>query len=155
MERWRYGDPFEVYARIEAQEIAHDRKMINMGQKLKGVSEQIQRDMHQWADWARRPQFWSNLNITPFFKLMGMGFGDPAPDFKLDPQSMAIQKAVMSLDDKHKIVVVAYYVARIWHEDKPEIFNARGISRATYYRRLEAGTIMAHNRAMKIMDFDL
>lgn len=122
-----------------------------MGQKLKGVSEKIQRDMHQWADWARRPQFWSNLNITPFCRLMGMEFGGGEPNFKLDPQSMAIHKAVMALDDKHKVVVFAYYVARVWHEDMPELFSSRGISRATYYRRLEAGTTSAYNNAMRAL----
>jgi len=146
------GDPARVYERIEAMEIAQDRRIIDMGQKLKSVPESVQRDMHQWADWANRPQFWAKLEITPFCKLMGMHFGGHEPNFKLDPQSMAIHKAVMSLDIKHQLVVVAYYVAKVWHEDKPELFDGHGISRATYYRRLEAGTTIAHNRAMRILE---
>lgn len=142
-------DPFEVVARIEAQDIARDRRIIDMGQKLKSVPEQVQRDMHRWAEWANRRQFWANLSITPFCRLLGMHFGGKEPDFKLDPRSMAIHKAVMALDDKYKLVVAAYYVAKVWHEDMPDLFNARGISRATYYRRLEAGTTMAYNNAMR------
>lgn len=149
--RWMYSDPALAYERIEATEINYDRRAIDMGQKLKSVSEKVQRDMHQWADWATRPQFWENLSITPFCRLLGMSFGKGAPDFKLDPQSMAIHKAVMGLDAKYQIVVAAYYVAGIWHEDNPGLFNGRGISRATYYRRLEAGTVMAHNNAMRIL----
>lgn len=122
-----------------------------MGQRLKGVSERVQKDMHRWADWARRPQFWVNLNITPFCKIIGGDFGAGMPNFRLDPQSMAIHKAVMALDDKYKIVVYAYYVAKVWHEDMPELFNSRGISRATYYRRLEAGTTSAYNNAMRAL----
>ena len=52
MERWRMRDPFEVVARMEAQDIARDRRIIDMGQKLKSVPEQVQRDMHRWAEWV-------------------------------------------------------------------------------------------------------
>ncbi len=149
MERWMMADPAIVVDRLEQQEIMRDERM---GQRLKGVPNHIQRDMHQWGDWARRRQFWANLNITPFCKVIGLSFGGPEPDIRLDPQSMAIHKAVMRLDDSHKMVVFAYYVAKVWHEDKPEVFNGHGISRATYYRRLTAGTVQAHNRAMRWLE---
>ena len=153
MERWRMRDPFEVVARLQEKEIKRDTRIIegNMGRKLKSVSERIQRDMYQWGDWAKRPQFWENLGVTPFCRILGQLPEREPRDFRLDPQSMAIHKAVMSLEDSYKIVLYAYYVQHVRHEDRPEIFNPRGVSRATYYRRLDAGSVMAHNRAMRIL----
>lgn len=145
------GDPAKAYERVEFERVEREERM---GQKLKSVSDAVQRDMHQWGDWARRGQFWENLRVTPFCKLLGLSFGGDAPDVRLDPQSMAIHKAVMLLDDDFKIVVFAYFVARVWHEDRPALFDGHGISRATYYRRLSAGTVMAHNRAMRWLEHE-
>lgn len=147
-------DPFEVVSRLQEKEIKRDTRIIegHMGRKLKSVSERIQRDMYQWGEWAKRPQFWANLGVTPFCKILGDISNKEPRDFALDPQSMAIHRAVMSLEDTYKIVLYAYYVQHIRHEDKPEVFNPRGVSRATYYRRLDAGSLMAHNRAMRILN---
>lgn len=149
LESWRWQDPAKVYERQQQLEIRRDERM---GQKLKEVPEYMQRDMHRWADWARRPQYWTDLRITPFCKIVGISSGGREPVVGLDPQSMAIHKAVMGLEDTHKIVVYAYYVARVWFEDRPAVFTSHGISRATYYRRLTAGTVQAHNRAMRWLD---
>lgn len=154
MESWRFKDPFHVVSRLQEQEIKRDTRIIeeHMGRKLTSVSERIQRDMYQWGAWAKRPQFWENLGVTPFARLMGMIPPGEQKDFRLDPQSMAIHKAVMSLEDSYKVVLYAYYVADVSHEDRAELFNSRGISRATYYRRLDAGSVMAHNRAMRTLE---
>lgn len=154
MERWRMRDPFEVASRLQEQEIKRDTRIIegHMGRKLKSVSERIQRDMYQWGEWAKRPQFWANLNVSPFCRVLGQLPDREPMDFKLDPQSMAIHKAIMSLDDSYKIVLYAYYVLGISHEDRPEFFNARGVSRSTYYRRLDAGSALAHGRAMRMLE---
>lgn len=149
------GDPFEVVARMEEQEIKRDTRVVEkyMGRKLQSVSGRIQQDMYQWGDWARRPQFWANLGVTPFCRILGQLSDREPRDFRLDPQSMAIHKAVMALEDTHKIVLYAYFVAHIRHEDMPVIFNSRGVSRATYYRRLDAGSVMAHNKAMRMLEY--
>lgn len=154
MERWRMRDPFEVVARLQEKEIKRDTRIIegHMGRKLTSVSDRIQRDMYRWGDWAKRPQFWVNLSVTPFCRILGQLPDREPRDFRLDPQSMAIHKAVMSLEDSYKIVLYAYYVLHVRHEDRPEIFSSRGVSRATYYRRLDAGSVMAHNKAMRILE---
>lgn len=148
------GDPLYIVARKQEREIKRDTRIIEerMGRKLTSVSERIQRDMYQWGAWAKRPQFWTNLGVTPFARLMGMIPPGEPKDIRLDPQNMAIHRAVMGLDDKYKVVLYAYYVAELRHEDREQLFNSRGISRATYYRRLDAGSVMAHNRAMRALD---
>lgn len=154
MERWRMRDPFEVVSRLQEQEIKRDTRIVeeHMGRNLQSVSERVKQDMYQWGAWAKRPQFWANLRVTPFFRLLGMQASREPKDIPLDPLSMAIHKAVMSLDDTYKVVLYAYYVAQVNHDDMAELFNKRGISRATFYRRLEAGSVMAHNKAKRIME---
>lgn len=149
LESWRWQDPAKVYERQQQLEIGRDERM---GQKLTSIPAHIQRDMYRWGEWASRRQFWANLGITPFCRLVGMTFGGRVPDVKLDPQSMAIHKAVMRLDDSHKIVLYAYFVANVNHEAKPALFNGHGVSRATFYRRLSAGSIRAHADAMRWLE---
>jgi hypothetical protein len=146
LESWRYRDPALVAEWLEQSEIRRDERM---GQKLASIPQRIQRDMFRWGEWADRRQFWANLGITPFCKLVGLSAGGEVPDVRLDPQSMAIHKAVMRLDDSHKVVLYAYFVAHINHEARPELFNGHGVSRSTFYRRLSAGAISAHSAAMR------
>ncbi|MAL02059.1 MAG: hypothetical protein CL536_07940 [Alcaligenaceae bacterium] len=143
-----FGDPARAVEILEAKEIKREE---DMGRNLTSVSGQIQNDLYQWGDWARRPQFWENLGVTPFCRLIGL-YTSMQKDIKLDPQSMAIHKAVMSLDQKYQIVLYAYYVANVHHEDMPAIFNGRGVSRATFYRRLDAASVMAHNKAKRWLE---
>lgn len=153
-ESWERRDPFTVVARKQEQEIKRDTRIVeeHMGRKLEGVSERIQQDMYQWGAWAKRPQFWANLRVTPFFRLLGMQAAGEPKDIPLDPLSMAIHKAVMSLDDKYKVVLYAYYVQQVTHDAMADLFNKRGISRATFYRRLEAGSVLAHNKGKRLME---
>lgn len=149
MEKWRMGNPEHVYERIELEQT---RKEERMGRHFKEIPDYMMRDLHQWGDWARRPQFWANLGITPFCKLVGLSFGGREPNIKLDPQSMMIHKAVMLLDDAHKIIMYAYYVANIGHNDAPKTFNGHGISKKTYERRLVSGSVRAHGNAMRWLE---
>src|SRR5690554_1165272 len=90
--RWEMADPARVYERIEAQEqarVARSKQGKATAAKAgleelftgEGMGRRLEIDGHisaalcQWGAWARRPQFWANLNVTPFCRLVGIGTG--------------------------------------------------------------------------------
>lgn len=152
--RWMMGDPAKAVERLQESEINRETRIIEggMGRHLNSISEQIRQDMYRWGEWACRPQYWQNLKVTPFCKLIGLNTSRDPKDFRLDPQSMAIHKAVMSLEYKYQAVLYAYYVAHVAHDDMAELFNARGISRKTYYRAIDAGSVIAHGKAKRWLE---
>ena len=164
LEGWRYGDPARVYERIEeAEQRRHARSRQGKAQKARiGIEQLFAGDamgrrleipghvtaiMYQWGQWARRPQFWANLSVTPFCKLVGIGNGRPQADVALDPQSMAIHKAVMRTEDKTKAVLYAYYVAGVTWSSYQLLFTRHGISESTFHRLLKTGSVSVVNSA--------
>lgn len=165
LESWRYRDPARVYERIEAQEQSKAARSAKgmadrarqgleqvfmgegMGRRLE-IAPNVSAAMHQWGEWARRPQFWANLSVTPFCKLMGIGAGRELGEVRLDPQSMAIHKSVMRIQcEKTKAVLYAYYVAQaVWSEHQ-QLFTRSGISEPTFHRLLKNGSVAAVNAA--------
>lgn len=157
LESWRYGDPAKVYERIEEAEqrvkskrekarIGIEQLFVGdtMGRRLE-IPGHVEAAMYQWGAWAARPQFWANLNVTPFCKLVGIGSGRPQADVALDPQSMAIHKAVMRTDDKTKAVLYAYYVACTTWRSCQRLFTQHGVSESTFHRLLKTGSISVVN----------
>lgn len=162
--QYELRDPALVYERIEEEEqrqyassragkaekaragiesiFARER----MGRKLE-LPGHVATAMYQWGQWARRPQFWANLSVTPFCKLVGIGGGRAQVDIPLDPQSMAIHKAVMRTDEKTKAVLYAYYVACETWRQHSDLFERHGISEDTFHRRLKTGSISVVNAA--------
>ncbi len=160
-ERWERLDPMLVLERrqeqaarskpAKAEKAAQALEALfegeDMGRQL-SVPTRVLNAMHQWGAWARRPQFWANLNPTPFYRLLGIGSGREAPDIKLDPQSIAIHKSVMRLRcEKTRIILYAYYVADCVWSDHQQKFIDAGISESTFHRLLKAGSISAINAA--------
>lgn len=169
MEKWRFGDPAKVYERIEEQRLRPSRndrarqglealfKGDNMGRRLE-IPGYVEADMYQWGDWARRPNFWANLRITPFCNLLPIvQERTREPNVRLDPQSLAIHRAVLGLQSiKTQVVLYAYFVAGCVWTDHEKKFKHAGISKATFYRLLIDGSLMAHNRSgvAKTLDID-
>lgn len=163
-ERWERMNPEHVLERKQAQQQrqhARSRQGRNdrakqaieqlftgdddMGRRL-DIAPNVSRAMHQWGEWARRPQFWANLNVTPFCKLVGIGYGREMGEVKLDPQSMAIHKSVMRLQcEKTKAILYAYYVAQSTWSDYQQLFTRSGISEPTFHRLLKTGSVSAVN----------
>lgn len=159
-EAWERGDPAKVYERREAArnrptraDRARERleelfRGENMGRRLE-VPGHITEALYRWGAWARRPNYWANLRITPFCNLL------PIPqqragerDVKLDPQSMAVHRAVLGFAcKKTQAVLYAYYVADCVWSDHEQRFISAGISKATFHRLLAQGSVMAFNRA--------
>lgn len=163
--RWQMGDPARVYERKQEQAQRQHAKSRqgkqerakqaieqlftgeDMGRKLE-IPPHVTTAMHQWGEWARRPQFWANLSVTPFCKLVGIGNGREAVDVRLDPQSMAIHKSVMRIQcEKTKAILYAYYVAQVAWSDHQQLFTRSGISEPTFHRLLKSGSISAVNGA--------
>ena len=117
-----------------------------MGRRL-DVAPHITTALHQWGEWANRPQFWANLNVTPFCKLVGIGQGRELPEIRLDPQSMAIHKAVMRQSPHVQIVLVGYYVGGFNWDDKQQVYGNAGIQRKAFYELLRDGSISTVNAA--------
>lgn len=116
-----------------------------MGRKLE-LPGRVTAALFQWGEWARRPNFWADLRITPFCKLMGMDGHRDAPTIRLDPQSQRVHRAVLALHcDKTKAVLFAYYVMNLGWADKASLFTRIGIGRDTFYRLLRTGSLMAYN----------
>lgn len=157
--KWAMGDPAKVYERIEElrvrptkQELAAQKlerlfKEDEMGRKLE-IPGRVTAAMHQWGEWAAREQFWTNLKITPFCKILGIASGRPVPDVRLDPQSHKIHRHYHRVHcEKTKAILYAYYVARtIWSEER-ELFIRSGISEPTFHRLLKAGSVQVYNAA--------
>lgn len=104
--------------------------------------------LHQWGGWANRPQLWVNLNITPFYKLVGIGHGRSLPEIKLDPQSMRIHKSFLKIKcDSTKMVLAGYYVANENWDSKEQVYRQYRISRRKFYETLKTGSIALYNSA--------
>lgn len=158
--RWQMGDPAKVYERIESMRNRPTRsdkakqglealfKGDNVGRKL-DIQSHITAALYQWGDWARRPNYWANLRITPFCNLLPIPqHRTPAREVRLDPQSQAIHRAVLALGcAKTQAILYAYYVAGCVWSDHAEKFKMAGISKATFHRLLVAGSTMVANAA--------
>lgn len=117
----------------------------DMGRKLE-IPGHVAAAMHQWGEWASRPNFWADLRITPFCKLIGMASSGKEPNIRLDPQSQHIHRAVMRIQcEKTKAVLYAYYVMGLVWYDRQTTFSRVGIGRDTFYRLLRQGSISAFN----------
>lgn len=151
--KWMYLDPAIVYERKERhannQMQCELRKIFgdDMGRKL-DIPPYVTAAMFQWGEWARRPQFWANLHITPFCKLLGIGGGGRgAPDIRLDPQSMAIHKAVMRQSGQAQMILAGYYVAELNWDARQSLYIGHGISRKAFYDVLRVSSISVCNVA--------
>lgn len=154
---WMYRDPAKIveemqereYRRSSARERAERlfRSDDDMGRKLE-IPGHVAAAMHQWGEWSSRPNFWADLRITPFCKLIGMTRGGREPNVRLDPQSQRIHRAVMRIGcEKTKAILYAYYVMGLVWYDRQAIFSKVGIGRDTFYRLLRQGSISAFNSA--------
>lgn len=157
------GDPFEVVSRLQEQEIKRDtrspqakalrakaglEKLFSGGEMARRVDipGPIENAMYEWGVWARRPQFWVNLRVASFCKILGMDTSRPAPDIRLRPDCAAVHRAVMRLAcDKTITVLYAYYVANKRWEDHRNEFEIYGVSREHFNYLLKKGSIMAYN----------
>lgn len=165
MERWRMMDPARVYERIEAQEQAQYTRSSEakrerarqeleqlfgenaMGRKV-AIAPHISTALNQWGVWADRRQFWANLNITPFCKLLGIGHGKPLPDVSLDPQSLKIHTTFMRMQcEVTRMVLIGYYVAGLNWDGGQDVYAGYGISRKAFYEILRSGSIALFNAA--------
>ncbi|ANN71535.1 hypothetical protein ACL598_17620 [Bordetella bronchialis] len=158
--RWQMGDPAKVYERVEAMRNRPTRadkarqglealfKGDNVGRKL-DIQSHITAALYQWGDWARRPNYWANLRITPFCNLLPIPqHRTTAHEVRLDPQSQAVHRAVLALEcSKTQAVLYAYYVAGLVWSDREAMFKRAGISKATFHRLLVAGSVMVFNAA--------
>lgn len=162
--RWAMGDPARIVERLEEAEQRRQAKSHagkaerarigieqlfagdSMGRRLE-IPGYVEAAMYQWGAWAARPQFWTNLSVTPFCKLVGIGNGRSQPDVALDPKSMAIHKAVMRTDDKTKAVLYAYYVAGATWSSYQLLFTRHGVSESTFHRLLKTGSVSVVNSA--------
>lgn len=117
----------------------------DMGRKLE-IPGHVSAAMYQWGGWADRPNYWANLRITPFCKLLGISAGRAAPEIKLDPQSQAVHRAYLGLRcEKTKAVLCAYYVLNLAWDDRQDLFRKIGVGRDTFYRLLKQGSQMVYN----------
>lgn len=165
MERWRFDDPAKVYERIEEQRQRQNARSTKgraevarkgleqlfegkeMGRRLE-IAPHITAALHQWGEWANRPQFWANLNVTPFCKLVGIGSGREVRDVQLDPQSMKIHKTFLRMQCRvTQMVLAGYYVGGFSWDDRQALFKERGISRTEFYEVLRRGSIALFNAA--------
>lgn len=157
--KWAMGDPAKVYERVEEmrmrptkQELAAQKlerlfKEDEMGRKLE-IPGRVTSAMHQWGEWANREQFWANLKITPFCKIIGIGSFRPAPEIRLDPQSHQIHRQFHRVQcEKTKAVLYAYYVANILWSERQALFIKAGISEPTFHRLLKSGSVQVYNAA--------
>lgn len=155
--RWEAQDPMLVLqskqerqqrkgmsqARRKAEDLF--RRDDDMGRKLE-LPGRVSAALFQWGEWANRPNFWVDLRITPFCKLVGMGGHRTAPTVRLDPQSQQVHRAFHRLQcDKTKAVLFAHYVMNVTWSDKPELFDRIGVSKPSYYRLLKTGSLMVYN----------
>ncbi len=160
-ERWVYADPARVLerkqergARSKQVRQAKAREALealfegeDMARKL-DIPPHVTAALHQWGEWANRPQFWQNLNVTPFCKLIGIGRGRPLPDIKLDPQSLRIHKAFSRMRCRvTRLVLIGYYVAGENWDSKEHVYRQHGISRRAFYDTLRSGSVALYNAA--------
>lgn len=104
--------------------------------------------MYQWGAWARRPNFWEDLRVPSFCRLLGVDSGGREPIIQLDPQSSAIHRAYQRLTCQvTKGVLYAYYVAGVSWDDRQQAFRNAGISRRTFYDALKTGSVAVFSRA--------
>ncbi len=157
---WMYQDPCRVAMSREAQRNKPTKQQRarqglealfnggHMGVEMKKISKEHLRTMFQWGDWAKRPQFWTDLRITPFCRLVGiMPSTGSSREVRLDPQSLAIHKAVMRREPKTQAVLYTYYVTNQTYDQAERAFREAGIGRGTFYRLLEEGTRIVCNGA--------
>lgn len=158
--RWECYDPLEVLIKREelrSKPTRSDRAKQglenlftgdDMGRKLE-IPNHVTVALFRWGQWSRRPNLWANLRITPFCNLLpipqqyGRGI-----DVRLDPQSLAMHKAVMATEcTKTQAVLYAYYVANVNWSDQEQRFIRAGISKATFHRLLKVGSLSVYNRS--------
>lgn len=163
-ERWEASDPAEVLDKRRG--VAGRTKQGKAKRALESLQEifgegdvarkleipaHITTAMHQWGEWANRPNFWADLRITPFCKLMALP-EEPTREqsVRLDPQSLAIHKAYgRMICEVTKKVLYAYYVKGVGWDDRQEDFKSHGISRRTFYGALKTGSVALYNKALK------
>lgn len=164
-EHWAYMDPARILERKQEREARQRERSKqgkaeraraalealfegeDMGRRLE-IAPHITAALHQWGEWANRPQFWANLSVTPFCKLVGIGAGREAPDIRLDPQSMAIHKAFMRMQNHAaQMILAGYYVAGVNWDDRQELYEKYGISRNRFYDVLKSVSIALFNAA--------
>lgn len=155
LESWRWMDPERVYERIEESRLrrhtpARTRAELlfgddDMGRKL-DIPPRVSQVCFAWGQWANRQNFWTDLRITPFCKLLGIAGGGHYPLVRLDPESHRVHKAFHTIgDDKTKAVLYAYYVRILQWDDRRQLFKRAGIQRASFYRLLKDGSLMLYN----------
>lgn len=161
LERWEAGDPAEVLDK--RRDIAGRTKQGKAQRALKGlqelfgegdvarkleIPERVSRICFAWGQWASRPNFWADLRITPYCKLMALP-EEPTRELsvRLDPESHAVHKAFHRIRcEKTKIVLYAYYVAGCTWEDRERIFaDVLKVSRRTFYDHLRSGSMSLYN----------
>lgn len=131
-------------ARQELQQLFEGKEM---GRRLE-ISPKITTTLHQWGEWANRPQFWANLSATPFCKLLGIAHGREAHEIRLDPQSMQVHKTFLRMRCKvTQAVLAGYYVAGCNWDERQALYVQYGISRKDFYEVLKNGSIALFNAA--------
>src|SRR5690625_1516970 len=159
--RFEMGDPMLVLERKQEREARskqgrRERARESLAALFEGedmarrldVPPHITAALHQWGEWANRPQFWANLNVTPFCKLVGIGHGRPLPDIKLDPQSLKIHRTFARMRCRvTKMILVGYYVAGENWDSKEHVYRQHGISRRAFYETLRSGSVALYNAA--------
>lgn len=162
-ERWMYADPMLALERKQEREARskhgrRERAKAGLEALFEGDEDMARRldvpphvtaALHQWGDWANRPQFWANLNVTPFCKLIGIGHGRPLPDIKLDPQSMRIHKAFSRMRCRvTRLILIGYYVAGENWDSKEHVYEMFGIHSREYFNTvLKRGSLSLYNAA--------
>ncbi|MFW8567051.1 hypothetical protein [Orrella sp. 11846] len=150
--RWETKDPLLVLERKQRRDglvqsmlqLEHHGEDC-MARKL-NVAPHITAALYQWGVWASRPQFWANLGVTPFCRLVGIGHSREAPDVRLDPQSMKIHKTFLRMRCRvTMMVLIGYYVAGHNWDSKEHVFKQFGISRRTFYEALRTGSVALYN----------
>lgn len=169
MERWRMRDPFYVVSRLQEQEQRQrDRSPKGKAEKAKQGIEQLFKDegmgrkinlpehilaaMHSWGDWAKRPQFWENLNSTPFYRLLPLPQASrPAVDVRLDPLSHNIHRAVMRMEsDINRAILYVYFVRGDAYADQPALAK-HGITYPAFIEAVKVGSHAAYKAAQREM----
>jgi len=122
-----------------------------MGRKI-NLPEHILSAMYAWGDWAKRPQFWENLNSTPFYRLLPLPQASrPAVDVKLDPLSHNIHRAVMRMDsDISRAILYVYFVRGDAYADQPALAR-HGVTYAAFIDAVKVGSHQAYKEAQREM----
>lgn len=169
-EAWRYRDPALVYERIQEQQQRQHAKSAkgraqraregledlftggSMGRRI-DIPDHILDGMHAWGAWARRPQFWQNLNSTPFYRLLPLP--EPAREIrevKLDPLAHNIHRAVMRMEsDVTRAMLYIYFVRGDSYDDHP-VLSRHGITYSAFIESIKVGSHAAYKQARRELD---